>query len=67
VESLVAHPASMTHAAMSAKDQEAAGITARLLRLSIGIEHVHDLLADLQAGFEAVRRFRQHQPVRGVA
>ena len=67
VESLIAHPASMTHAAMSAKDQEAAGITGRLLRLSIGIEHVHDLLADLQAGFEAVRRYRQHQPVRGVA
>ena len=33
VESLVAHPASMTHAAMSARDQQAAGITPRLLRL----------------------------------
>jgi cystathionine gamma-synthase len=60
VESLVAHPASMTHAAMSAADQEAAGISARLLRLSVGIEHVDDLLADLAAGFEAVNRHRQN-------
>jgi cystathionine gamma-synthase len=47
VESLVAHPASMTHAAMCAEDQAAAGISSRLLRLSIGIEHVDDLLADI--------------------
>ena len=47
VESLVAHPATMTHAAMSAEDQAAAGIGAGLLRLSIGIENVDDLVADL--------------------
>ncbi len=47
VESLVAHPATMTHAAMSAEDQAAAGIGAGLLRLSIGIEHADDLVADL--------------------
>jgi len=58
VESLVAHPASMTHAAMSAEDQAAAGITGKLLRLSVGIEHVDDLLEDLQAGFTAVLRQR---------
>ncbi|MBT8060437.1 MAG: PLP-dependent transferase, partial [Gammaproteobacteria bacterium] len=58
VESLVAHPASMTHAAMCEEDQLNAGICQRLLRLSVGIEHVDDLLADLQRGFEAVRRFR---------
>jgi cystathionine gamma-synthase len=67
VESLVAHPASMTHAAMSPEDQAAAGISARLLRLSIGIEHVDDLLADLTAGFEAVRRHRESSKVRSVA
>jgi len=67
VESLVAHPASMTHAAMSVADQEAAGISTRLLRLSVGIEHVDDLLADLAAGFEAVFRRRQHGEVRSVA
>ena len=47
VESLVAHPATMTHAAMSAEARAAAGISDGLLRLSVGIEHVDDLLADL--------------------
>jgi cystathionine gamma-synthase len=61
VESLIAHPASMTHAAMSAADQAAAGITSRLLRLSVGIEHVDDLLCDLQRGFTAVLQQR-HVP-----
>jgi len=67
VESLVAHPASMTHAAMSQMDQDAAGITARLLRLSVGIEHVEDLIADLQGGFAAIIQQRQVAQVRGVA
>jgi len=58
VESLVAHPASMTHAAMSVEDQAAAGITGKLLRLSVGIEHVDDLLQDLQKGFTAVSQQR---------
>jgi cystathionine gamma-synthase len=67
VESLVAHPASMTHAAMSGEDQAAAGIRSTLLRLSIGIEHVDDLLADLDAGFEALRLHRKSSDVRSVA
>jgi len=67
VESLIAHPASMTHAAMCTEDQQAAGICPRLLRLSVGIEHIDDLLADLAAGFEAVERFRQQEKVRSVA
>jgi cystathionine gamma-synthase len=67
VESLVAHPASMTHAAVSPEDQLAAGISVRLLRLSVGIEHVDDLLADLEAGFAAVRRQRKQAKVRSVA
>lgn len=67
VESLVAHPASMTHAAMSPEDQAAAGINSSLLRLSIGIEHIDDLLADLAAGFDAVRRHRAGSKVRSVA
>ncbi|ASR43751.1 O-succinylhomoserine (thiol)-lyase [Xanthomonas citri pv. mangiferaeindicae] len=49
VESLVAHPATMTHAAMSAQAREAAGISEGLLRLSVGIEALDDLLTDLQA------------------
>jgi cystathionine gamma-synthase len=67
VESLVAHPASMTHAAMPEQDQLAAGITPQLLRLSVGIEHVEDLLADLIRGFEVLKRSRQANKVRHVA
>jgi len=53
VESLVAHPATMTHAAMSDADRAAAGIGDGLLRLSVGIEHCADLLADLEQGLSA--------------
>ena len=49
VESLIAHPASMTHAAMSPEARRAAGIADSLLRLSIGIEDGDDLLRDLDA------------------
>lgn len=63
VESLVAHPASMTHAAMSAEDQAAAGISEGLLRLSVGIEHPDDLLDDLAGGFEAVHHYRKRRKV----
>ena len=52
VESLVAHPATMTHAAMSAEARAAAGISDGLLRLSVGIEHVDDLVADIQAALQ---------------
>jgi len=52
---------------MSPEDQAAAGITQRLLRLSVGIEHVDDLLADLQCAFDAVVRLRERKPMRGVA
>jgi len=54
VESLVAHPATMTHAAMSPEARAAAGIGDGLLRLSVGIEHVDDLRADLVAALERV-------------
>lgn len=56
VESLVAHPASMTHAAMSAEARAKAGITDGLLRLSVGIESADDLLADLAAGLARAER-----------
>jgi cystathionine gamma-synthase len=52
VESLVAHPGTMTHAAMSAEARAIAGITDGLLRLSIGIEAGDDLVRDLNAGLE---------------
>ncbi len=54
VESLVAHPATMTHASMSAEARRAAGINDGLVRLSIGLESEADLLADLARGLETV-------------
>ncbi len=54
VESLVAHPATMTHASMTAEQQQAAGITDGLLRLSVGIEATEDLVADLSAALDRV-------------
>ena len=54
VESLIAHPALMTHAAMTAEARITAGITDGLLRLSIGLEHADDLLADLSAALGAL-------------
>ena len=56
VESLVAHPATMTHAAMDPAARERAGITDSLLRLSVGIETADDLLADLVAGLGRIQR-----------
>lgn len=56
VESLVCHPATMTHASMSAEAQAAAGIGSGLLRLSVGIEHERDLVEDLRAGLERAAR-----------
>ncbi len=52
VESLIAHPATMTHAAMSPDARAAAGISDGLLRLSVGIEALEDLHADLLAALE---------------
>jgi cystathionine gamma-synthase len=57
VESLVAHPATMTHAAMSAEARAAAGIGDGLLRLSVGIEHADDLVADIAAALERAQEF----------
>jgi cystathionine gamma-synthase len=56
VESLVAHPASMTHAAMSADALHRAGICESLLRLSIGIEAADDLVRDLRAALDRTLR-----------
>jgi cystathionine gamma-lyase len=47
VESLVDHPGIMTHASVPEKERDALGISDQLIRLSIGIEHVDDLIADL--------------------
>lgn len=52
VESLIAHPVSMTHASMPPEDQLQAGISPRLLRLSVGIEYGDDLQADIEQALE---------------
>ena len=53
VESLVAHPASMTHASIPVEQRNVLGISDGLIRLSVGIEHVDDLRADLAQAFAA--------------
>ena len=47
VESLIGHPASMTHASIPKEDRLKVGLTDSLIRLSVGIEDVEDLIADL--------------------
>jgi O-acetylhomoserine (thiol)-lyase len=55
VRSLVIHPATTTHSQLSAEEQLAAGVTPGLVRLSLGIENVEDLKADLEIGFAAAK------------
>ncbi len=55
VESLIQHPASMTHFSMGKEAREAAEITDGLVRLSVGIENVDDLIADLKQALEKVK------------
>lgn len=53
-KSLVIHPASTTHSQMNAEELAASGITPGTVRLSIGLEHISDLLADLESAFQAI-------------
>ena len=55
VRSLVIHPATTTHSQLSAEEQLAAGVTPGLVRLSLGIENIEDLKADLENGFAAAK------------
>ena len=55
VKSLVIHPGSTTHSQMNDEELLHAGITPTTIRLSIGTEHIDDILADLEHGFEAVK------------
>jgi O-acetylhomoserine (thiol)-lyase len=52
-KSLACHPASTTHRQMSAEEQCNAGITPDMIRLSVGIEHIDDILADLSQALDA--------------
>ena len=53
VETLISHPATMTHASVPAEDRARMGITDGLVRISVGIEDVEDLIADLENAFAA--------------
>lgn len=55
VKSLVIHPASTTHSQLSEEELLAGGIKPNTVRLSIGTEHIDDIIADLEHGFEAVK------------
>ena len=55
VRSLVIHPASTTHSQLSPAEQLTAGVTPGLIRLSVGIEHIDDIKADLEIGFAAAK------------
>lgn len=54
VESLIEHPATMTHASLSKEEQIKAGITESLIRMSVGIEHVDDLIGDLEQALDQI-------------
>jgi cystathionine beta-lyase/cystathionine gamma-synthase len=54
VESLVNHPASMTHASIPKEEREKAGVVDGLLRLSVGVEDIEDLIADIELALSKV-------------
>jgi O-acetylhomoserine (thiol)-lyase len=53
VRSLVIHPASTTHSQLTVEEQASSGVTPGLVRLSVGLENISDILTDLKAGFAA--------------
>jgi len=55
VRSLVIHPASTTHSQLSPEQQVSAGVTPGLVRLSVGLESIEDIIADLKSGFASVK------------
>ena len=54
VRSLVIHPASTTHSQLSEEEQIASGATPGLIRLSVGLESIEDIIDDLELGFTAI-------------
>lgn len=72
IESLICHPGSMTHASMDAAAQQTAGIGPTLIRISVGIEQIDDLISDLQRAFSAVelaveREINHSKPAPAIA
>jgi O-acetylhomoserine (thiol)-lyase len=56
VRSLIIHPASTTHSQLTPEQQLTTGVTPGLVRLSVGLEHIDDILADLESGFKAAKK-----------
>jgi cystathionine gamma-lyase len=54
VESLIEHPALMTHASVPREIREQVGLTDSLIRVSVGIEHIDDLIADVDQAFKMI-------------
>jgi cystathionine gamma-synthase len=67
VESLVCHPASMTHAPVSEERKAAAGVTPTLIRLSVGLEGAEDLVADILRALDAARSATTLRPIAAAA
>jgi cystathionine beta-lyase/cystathionine gamma-synthase len=63
VDSLVSIPVLTSHAMISAEQRQKMGVTEQLIRVSVGIENVDDLIADLEQAFAAVSSSRQHAQV----
>jgi O-acetylhomoserine (thiol)-lyase len=61
-KSLIIHPASTTHQQLSAADQVASGVTPELVRISVGIEHIDDIIADLDQAIGAAMGVRSAVP-----
>lgn len=61
VKSLVIHPATTTHSQLSEKELKEQGIKPNTIRLSIGTEHIDDIIADLQKGFDAVKEVSEYE------
>jgi len=53
-KSLALHPSSTSHSQLSEEDQKASGLTPELVRLSIGIEHIDDIISDIETGLQSV-------------
>ena len=58
-KSLACHPASTTHRQMGTDEQRKAGVTPEMIRLSVGIEHIDDIIADLDRALGAIESARR--------
>jgi len=53
-KTLIIHPASTTHLQLSEEEQRSAGVAPEMLRVSVGIEHIDDIIADFAQAFQAI-------------